>query len=444
VPYVITDLSSGIAYPTAINASGDVVGQASVACGGSLSCNRAFRYTSGTGLATQLGVIGEGTDVYYSTVHGINANGDAVGSLPEAVPDASYPGCATLFPAGGGRECLLPGTRSVALALNDSGLIVGYKVDYYDGSYGSRAFLYGGGIVTNLHAEIATLEPAAIHSEAAAINASGDIVGWFDRPCIGSSCPSATQKYPFVRHHPVDDQPPVYEFLSLPSGLEEADAEPTGINGLGQVVGTTNLTSGSEPLAAILWSGGTVQDLGTLPDSPLSQGSAALGINGRSELVGGSYYEFLCSPSSCHVSMHAFLYRDGAMHDLNDLIPADSGWILEVATAINDAGQIVVSGRHSSGGSGAVLLTPASIVLIDDLVGLVESFDLPHGLENSLVKKLQNALAALEAGDTVTACGLLGAFINETRAQSGKKLTVEQADEMIDNAEQIRAVIGCQ
>jgi len=44
----------------------------------------------------------------------------------------------------------------------------------------------------------------------------------------------------------------------------------------------------------------------------------------------------------------AFLYTDAAgMRDLNDLIPAGSGWFLQRATGINDRGQIVGFGRHN-------------------------------------------------------------------------------------------------
>ena len=48
------------------------------------------------------------------------------------------------------------------------------------------------------------------------------------------------------------------------------------------------------------------------------------------------------------------------MQDLNDLIPA-SGWTLEMATAINDVGQIVGYGVSPSGQMNAFsfLLTPA-------------------------------------------------------------------------------------
>jgi hypothetical protein len=57
---------------------------------------------------------------------------------------------------------------------------------------------------------------------------------------------------------------------------------------------------------------------------------------------------------------HAFIYRDGAMHDLNDLArTADAGWILSSARAINGSGQIVGFGTHH-GETAAFLLTPAS------------------------------------------------------------------------------------
>jgi hypothetical protein len=81
---------------------------------------------------------------------------------------------------------------------------------------------------------------------------------------------------------------------------------------------------------------------------------------------------------------------------------------------------------------------------INDLVELVESFDLPMGIENSLITKLQNALAAIEASDTATACECLTAFINECEAQSAKKLTADQFTQLINSANQIRTDLGCQ
>jgi len=42
-----------------------------------------------------------------------------------------------------------------------------------------------------------------------------------------------------------------------------------------------------------------------------------------------------------------------------------------------------------------------------------------------------------------TACIKLQDFINECNAQSGKKLSVEQANELIARANEIRASLGC-
>jgi Tol biopolymer transport system component len=85
--------------------------------------------------------------------------------------------------------------------------------------------------------------------------------------------------------------------------------------------------------------------------------------------------------------------------------------------------------------------TPAERVA--DLISLVRSFNLPYGTANSLTVKLRAALDALEAGDTATACARLSDFVNHTRAQSGKKLTAAQANQLIEEATSIRALLGC-
>jgi hypothetical protein len=80
---------------------------------------------------------------------------------------------------------------------------------------------------------------------------------------------------------------------------------------------------------------------------------------------------------------------------------------------------------------------------IAGLVDIVLGFGLPGGIETSFVKKLEHALAALEAGDTATACSDLQDFVNHAEAQSGKKLTVAQANQIIAEALAIRAALGC-
>lgn len=80
---------------------------------------------------------------------------------------------------------------------------------------------------------------------------------------------------------------------------------------------------------------------------------------------------------------------------------------------------------------------------LGDLVASVRSLDIQAGTENSLLSKLRGAQDHLEANDQEGACEDLRAFANHARAQSDKKLTQEQATELIEDADRIRAVLGC-
>jgi probable HAF family extracellular repeat protein len=101
----------------------------------------------------------------------------------------------------------------------------------------------------------------------------------------------------------------------------------TGINQVGQIVGLGTF-GGTQ--RAFLWQNGQVTDLGAL--GGLS--SRAFAINNLGDVVG-------CYAIGSNGAEHAFVWRKGTMTDLNSLIPTDSGWVLECAAAINDAGQIV-------------------------------------------------------------------------------------------------------
>jgi len=81
---------------------------------------------------------------------------------------------------------------------------------------------------------------------------------------------------------------------------------------------------------------------------------------------------------------------------------------------------------------------------IDDLISSIPSFNLPQGTTNSFIAKLQQALTAIESGDLATACSSLTALTNECAAQSGKKLTTDQATQLIVSVKQIKSVLGCQ
>ena len=81
---------------------------------------------------------------------------------------------------------------------------------------------------------------------------------------------------------------------------------------------------------------------------------------------------------------------------------------------------------------------------VNDLVAVVNSFNLHDGTETSLISKLQDALAAINSSDTATACASLTAFINAAQAQSGKKLTSQQVKQLVDAANEVKADLGCQ
>jgi hypothetical protein len=80
---------------------------------------------------------------------------------------------------------------------------------------------------------------------------------------------------------------------------------------------------------------------------------------------------------------------------------------------------------------------------ISDLNGFVASLALQDGIATSLTSKLAEALGLLNLGDTSGACSMLQDFINQVRAQRGKKIPIAQANTLIADATEIRATIGC-
>jgi probable HAF family extracellular repeat protein len=82
--------------------------------------------------------------------------------------------------------------------------------------------------------------------------------------------------------------------------------------------------------------------------------SEAHAINNKGQIVGNSGGIQDYPPESCG---YAVIWQDGKITDLNKLIPPNSGWILNEATGINDAGQIVGDGDYM-GHTRAFLLTP--------------------------------------------------------------------------------------
>jgi len=105
------------------------------------------------------------------------------------------------------------------------------------------------------------------------------------------------------------------------------------INDAGQVVGFSTIAGGQK--RAFLYSGGIMTNLGALGGTS----SQAFGINNSGDII-GSLYNAPYSP----FAQRAFLYSGGTMSDLGTL-----GGNNAIAGAINNAGQIAGQSENSSG-----------------------------------------------------------------------------------------------
>ena len=357
--YTVTDLGvlpgvfmSGPATSNAsgINAQGDVVSLS----GPGAPRGHAFLYRGG--VMTDLGPSG-----LFSSHGGpaISDSGQVTGVLRVTVP-LSVSGSgqqfhAFLYGASGMRDLGHPLGTSMSMgdAINSHGQIAGeaWGNKPVSGGYMGHAFLYSGGRFT----DIGTL-PGCTDTTPTGINAAGQVVGY-------SETQNARE-----RAFLYDAGTRKVTALVAPPGFPDVTA--AGINDRGQIIGTVDLPTQKE--RAVLWDNGRATDIGTLPGMDNAAGAA---LNNRGEVVGlayagqGTMARFVSDHpirlgfliplfgQGRRGSQVAFLYRAGRMEDLNTLIPAHSGWVLQEAQGINDRGQIGGSGLHN-GQKRAFLLTP--------------------------------------------------------------------------------------
>jgi probable HAF family extracellular repeat protein len=122
------------------------------------------------------------------------------------------------------------------------------------------------------------------------------------------------------------------------------------INNRVQIVGQSNLPSNTIHHAFLWTEDEGMQDLGTLHGLPTS---LANGINNRGQIVG-----FSQDANGDTLSSVAFIWQNGVMMDLNNLIPPNFPLFLLEVLGINDRGQIAGYGLLSNGEIRAYLLTP--------------------------------------------------------------------------------------
>jgi probable HAF family extracellular repeat protein len=247
----------------------------------------------------------------------------------------------------------LPGGNNAnAFNLNNRGQVVGFSENgIADATCASatpfQAFRFEA-VIWGPDGRIKALNPLPgdTVSFATGINNSGQVVGT-SGPCSTTGLP------PFYANgqHAVlwESDGSAHPLGSLGGAMTNAG---TSINDRGEVVGASQSSSDGN-IHAFLWTRGTgMQDLGTLPGAIVTVAPCCNTINNSGQVVG-----FMIDGS---FTPHALLWQNNMVMDLNNLIPAGSGWYLQFGDGINDAGEIVGQGVSPSGDIRGFLLTPSN------------------------------------------------------------------------------------
>lgn len=257
------------------------------------------------------------------------------------------------------------GNATTAADMNDAGQVVGSS-NLATTSLASRpthAILWQNGQTLDL----GTL--GGRNSQATAISEAGVIVGVSDLPALGLTAPPTRRG--FIHPGPGHSMTAL-SALTNSGGSRANDVSDTAIIvGASDWISLTATPLSPPPIRAVLWTPATttILNLGTLRNTDRS--SEALAVNDAGQVVGWSGTPSnAIAPSTgptgptAGSATRAFIWEEGTMYDLNLLIPAGSGWILHVASDINEQGQIVGWGTRLSATAAAprqvraFLLTP--------------------------------------------------------------------------------------
>lgn len=236
----------------------------------------------------------------------------------------------------------LGGANSGANALNELGQVTGESEIIISGATVNHAFLWQRGAMSDLQ----TL--GGDNSFGFAVNDRGQVTGQSDVTTVLDPNFGIPSFHGFFWHDgQLVDLGPVFG----------------GNFNYGQdinhrvIVGAADLP-GDLASHGFVWQNGVVTDLGTIPGDT---SSAALATNDSGQIVGisalvtGDFFAPPVNEFAC--PCHAALWANGTAVDLNTLIPANSGWQLILALAINDRGQIIGQGTLNNRPR-SFLLTP--------------------------------------------------------------------------------------
>ncbi len=95
---------------------------------------------------------------------------------------------------------------------------------------------------------------------------------------------------------------------------------------------------------------------------------------------------------------------------------------------------VIYDGKYTAS---AVIEVRDLATALRDIIEYIISLNLPRGIENSLISKLENAAMAIERGQYTTTLNILNAFINELDAIKGKKITYAHAEILVYKVENV-------
>ena len=122
--------------------------------------------------------------------------------------------------------------------------------------------------------------------------------------------------------------------------------------------------------------------------------------------------------------------------------PASGSTFAIGTTTVNCTASDAASPPDTTTGSFQVVVNGAAIQ-VSNLITTVNSFGLPADIQAGFDTQLQAVQTDLTNNNPAQACSDLTAFINHIQAQSGKHLTVSQANQLLAAAKQVQAVLGC-